>query len=124
PPPRAANVLGGQDSLVRPTGRFCGSARESSVPCELPQIFHVATELLSLSLNHAFCSAPRIVCGGALRCGLGTCASLNRISAGGLPPLKARPPSRARISDSGNIPMNSSPPSFPRDGSLKGSALR
>ena len=65
---------------MRPAGRFCGSARQSSAPSEFPQIFHVAVELLSLSLNHAFCSAPRIVCGGALRCGLGTCASLKRIS--------------------------------------------
>ena len=76
---------------MRPGGRFCGSARQSSAPSELPQIFHAAVELLSLSLNHAFCSAPRIVCGGALRCGLGTCASLNRISGGGLPPLKRAP---------------------------------
>src|SRR3954453_7056728 len=94
----------GHDSLIRPAGRFCGSDRESSAPCEFPQIFHVAVELLSRSLNHAFCSAPRIVCGGALRCGLGTCASLKLTSAGGLPPLKPRPPSRIRISGSGDIP--------------------
>ena len=94
----------GQDSLVRPGGRFCGSARESSAPCELPQIFHVAVDLRSWSLNQAFCSAPRIVCGGALRCGLGTCASLKLTSAGGLPPLNARPPSRTCATSSGNMP--------------------
>ena len=54
---------------MRPAGRFCGSARQSSAPSEFAQIFHTAVELLSLFLNHAFCSAPRIVCGGALRYG-------------------------------------------------------
>ena len=45
----------GHGAFVRPAGRFCGSARQSSVPSELPQIFHVARRALSWSLNQAFC---------------------------------------------------------------------
>jgi hypothetical protein len=44
---------------VSPAGRFCGSARRSSAPREFPQTFQVAVEVLSRSLNQAFCSAPR-----------------------------------------------------------------
>ena len=49
---------------VNPAGRFCGSARMSSVAAVLPQIFQVACESRRRSRNHAFCSAPRIVCAG------------------------------------------------------------
>src|ERR1051325_6569485 len=99
---KVAYVVFGHVSLVRPGGRFCGSARESSAASELPQIFHVAVDLRSRSLNQAFCSAPRIVCGGALRCEFGTRAPLKLTSAGGFPPLKARPPSRTFATSSGN----------------------
>src|ERR1700753_4153831 len=54
----------GHVSFVSPGGRFCGSLRQSGAPSELPQIFQVAVDLRSWSLNQAFWVAPRIVCGG------------------------------------------------------------
>ena len=93
----------GHVSFVSPGGRFCGSLRQSGAPSELPQIFQVAVDLRSWSLNQAFWVAPRIVCGGASFRGFGTCAPLNEISFGGLPPLKARPPSRICAASSGNM---------------------
>src|SRR5262249_18927196 len=84
-------------------------ARDSSVACEFPQIFHVAVARFSWSLSQAFCSAPRRVCGGAFFCGLAMRPSLNWRSAGGLPPLKARPPSSTCMTFSGNMPLKIRP---------------
>ena len=36
----------------------------SNVACVLPQTFHVACDVFSLSMNHALCVAPSMVCGG------------------------------------------------------------
>ena len=105
-------------SLVMPGGRFCGSARQSRHPSELPQIFQVAVERRSWSLNQAFCSAPRIVCGGASLRGFGTCPSLKLDFLGGLPLSKARPPSRICTRLRGTC-RELVPPIGPSDGSLE-----
>src|SRR5580765_6471556 len=49
----------GHFCLVSPSGRFCGSARKSRAPSELPQIFQVAADRRSWSTNHCFCRVPR-----------------------------------------------------------------
>jgi hypothetical protein len=72
----------------------------------LAQIFQVAVDRLSWSLNQALCSAPRIVRGAEALRGLGMVASRNLRSAGGLPPLAARPSSSAIIASSENMPLN------------------
>jgi len=75
-------------------------------PSELPQIFHVAADRRSVSRNHFFCVAPRIVRGGRSLRGLGIVTSPKLSSAGGLPPLNVRPASSAIIAGSENIPLN------------------
>ena len=52
--PICAKVSAGHFCLVSPSGRFCGSARKSRAPCELPQIFQVAADRRSCSMNHFF----------------------------------------------------------------------
>ena len=66
-------------ACLTPAGRFCGSARQSSVPSELPQTFQVAVDARSRSRNQAFCSAPRMVCGGAFLRKFGTSRPPKRI---------------------------------------------
>ncbi len=73
-------------------------------PRELAQIFQVAVELLSWSLNQAFCSIPRIVRGSKSLRGLGMVASRKLNVAGGLPPFAVRPPSSAIIAGSEKAP--------------------
>src|SRR6185503_13245175 len=92
---------------VRPAGRFCGSARWSRVPWELPQIFQVADELFRRSLNQTFWAEPRIVIGGASFAGFAHVLFPKRSSAGGCPPLYVRPASRISISSSGDMSRRS-----------------
>ena len=86
PPAMPAYPAPGQGD-VNPAVRFCGSARMSKVAVVLPQIFQVADELRNFSKNQAFCSAPRIVCGGLFLRGFGTSALPKRSTSGGLPEL-------------------------------------
>jgi hypothetical protein len=58
----------------------------SSVALVAPQIFHVAFDVVSRSLSHAFCSRPSTVKGGSSFLKLGTALSPTMIAAGGLPP--------------------------------------
>jgi hypothetical protein len=68
-------------------------------------IFQVAFERFSRSRNQAFCSAPRIVCGGRRfqKLGISTLPSAERIVAGGFPPLYVRAASRISIACCGII---------------------
>src|SRR6266404_5067601 len=93
PPAMLANPAPGHVD-VKPAGRFCGSARMSKVAVVLPQIFQVAREFRNFSKNQAFCSAPRIVCGGPFLRGFGISTLPKRSTSGGLPELYLRPASR------------------------------
>ena len=70
--------------FVKVPGKFCRSARISKVPIEFPQIFQVALEARSFWMNHSFCFAPRMVCGGELRLKFATSFWPKRIDSGAL----------------------------------------
>ena len=112
--PGAAEVARPVRWRTGPLAISASSARAGSSPdrraargciANCPRSSRSPPELRKRSLNHAFCVPPRMVCGGLSLFGLATFAPLNSSSAGGLPPLNARPPSIERWSrSSGNIP--------------------
>ena len=82
-----AGVAGARPGLA-PGPRAGSAGRRASRACRAncPRSSRSRVDLRSRSLNQAFCSAPRIVCGGSSLRGFGMRRRRRRSSAGGRPP--------------------------------------